>query len=81
LVGVFGATVTAGKLLGLSEDQLINALGIAGSMSSGILQAIPKGVRLKPLHPGIASMNGFLVELLAREGLRGPGRVFEGERG
>jgi len=81
VVGVFGATVTAGKLLGLSEEQLINALGIAGSMSSGILQAIPEGVRLKPLHPGIASMNGILAALLAREGLKGPRRVFEGEQG
>jgi 2-methylcitrate dehydratase PrpD len=81
VVGVFGATVTAGKLLGLSEEQLVNALGIAGSMSSGILQAIPEGVRLKPLHPGIASMNGILAALLAREGLKGPRGVFEGEQG
>ncbi len=81
VVGVFGATVTAGKLLGLNEEQLVNALGIAGSMASGLLQAISEGVRLKPLHPGIASMNGILSAFLAREDLKGPQRIFEGEQG
>src|SRR6202790_3198741 len=36
--GVFGAAVTAGRLLGLSEDQMLSALGIAGSMAAGLLE-------------------------------------------
>lgn len=81
VIGIFGATAAAGKLLRLSEEQLISALGIAGSLSSGILQSVTEGVQLKPLHPGFASFNGILAAMLAQQGFEGPKKVFEGSQG
>lgn len=80
-IGVFGSALIAGRLMGLSIEQLAWALGIAGSLSSGILQCIPEGVWVKPMHPGFASHAGILAALLAREGCRGPLQVFEGRQG
>jgi len=80
-IGVFGSTLIAGKLMGLSVEQLVWALGIAGSMSSGILQCIPEGIWVKPMHPAFASHSGIIASLLAREGCKGPYQVFEGEYG
>lgn len=80
-IGVFGSAITAGKLLGLSVEELTSALGIAGSLSSGILQTIVEGVWVKPLHPAFASHAGILAALIAKEGIKGPLRIFEGEHG
>lgn len=80
-VGAFGASLVAGKLLGLSVEGLVRALGIAGSMASGIRQAQAEGVLLKPIHPGIASHNGILAASLAEKGFSGPYWVFEGRQG
>ena len=38
LTGTFGAAVAAGRLLGLNERQMVNALGIAGSYSGGLIE-------------------------------------------
>lgn len=80
-VGVFGATATAGKLLGLNKDQLTNAFGIAGSMSCGILQGIVEGVPVKPFHPAIASHLAIVATNLAKLGFLGPKEIFEGKYG
>lgn len=80
-IGVFGSALIAGRLMGLSIEQLAWALGIAGSLSSGILQCIPEGVWVKPMHPGFASHAGIIASLLAKEGCRGPLQVFEGGQG
>ena len=60
----------AGKLLGLTAEQLGRALGIAGTQAAGLEQSL--GTMCKPLHPGKAAMNGLLAALLAREGFTGP---------
>lgn len=80
-VGVFGATVTAGKLLDLNEEQLANAMGIAGSMASGILQGIVEGVAVKPFHPAIASHPSIIAANIAKLGFLGPKEIFEGKFG
>lgn len=81
VVGVFGAALVAGKLLNLSTERLIAALGIAGSMASGIWQAQVEGMLFKPIHPGIACHNGILAAMLAEKGFNGPYQVFEGSQG
>src|SRR5690349_21008360 len=53
--GVFGAAVTASKLLGLSEEQMLSAVGIAGSMAAGSLEFLANGAWTKRLHPGLAA--------------------------
>jgi len=66
-VGSFGATAAAGRLLGLSESQLVNALGITASLAGGVQQQF--GTQCKPLQVGLANENGVRAALLARAGL------------
>jgi 2-methylcitrate dehydratase PrpD len=68
--GVFGATVSAGLLLGLDLDQLRHALALASTMTLGHREAF--GSMTKPLHPGKAAANGLLAARLAAAGATGP---------
>ncbi len=77
----FGTTTTAGLLLGLSEDQLVNALGLAGSMASGVNQYEADGTIVKHLHPGNAARDGILAALMARKGFTAPEEIIEGRLG
>ena len=79
--GVFGAAVTAAKLMGLGEDQMLSAMGIAGSMAAGSLEFLADGAWTKRLHPGLAAQNGILAARLAAGGFRGPGTILEGRDG
>ena len=79
--GVFGAAVTASKLLGLTEEQTLSAFGIAGSMAAGSLEFLADGAWTKRLHPGLAAQNGIQAALLAAEGFRGPATILEGRDG
>lgn len=79
--GVFGAAVTASKLLGLNVDQVLSAVGIAGSMAAGSLEFLADGAWTKRLHAGLAAQNGIQAAMLAAEGFRGPSRILEGRDG
>jgi len=79
--GVFGAAVTAAKLLHLSEEQMLSAVGIAGSMAAGSLEFLAEGTWTKRLHPGLAAQNGILAANLAAQGFRGPSTILEGRDG
>jgi 2-methylcitrate dehydratase PrpD len=79
--GVFGATVTAARLRGLDAGQTANALGLAGSMASGLLEFLADGSETKRLHPGLAAQAGLAAARLAAHGATGPGTVFEGRFG
>jgi 2-methylcitrate dehydratase PrpD len=79
--GVFGAAVTAAKLLRLSEEQMLSAVGIAGSMAAGSLEFLADGTWTKRLHPGLAAQNGILAANLAAEGFQGPATILEGRDG
>ncbi len=81
---VFGALAAAagvGAALKLDAAQLVDALGIAGSMASGIIEYLADGSWTKRLHPGWAAQAGLRAALLARQGFRGPRTVFEGTHG
>ena len=79
--GTFAATAAAGKLLNFDESQIVNALGIAGSQASGILQCYANGSPMKRVQSGLAARNGVLSALLTERGLLGPIEIFEGELG
>jgi 2-methylcitrate dehydratase PrpD len=79
--GVFGAAVTAAKLLRLSEEQMLSAVGIAGSMAAGSLEFLADGTWTKRLHPGLAAQDGILAAKLAAEGFRAPTTILEGRDG
>jgi 2-methylcitrate dehydratase PrpD len=81
IAGSFAAVAAAGKLHGLSEDQLVHAFGIAGSQAAGIIEYLADGSWTKRLHPGWAGHAGMVATLLARSGFTGPATVFEGEHG
>lgn len=69
-IGHFGAAAATGKLLGLSKEKLITALGIAGTQASGLRASF--GSMCKPFHAGKAAMNGLLSSQLALAGFTGP---------
>lgn len=79
--GVFGATAAAARVRGLDAEQTANALGIAGSMSSGLLEFLADGAKTKPLHPGWAAHAGLTAVRLAAHGATGPSTVLDGRRG
>src|SRR5690349_18013172 len=81
VIGAIGAVVGASVTLGLERAQCVNALGIAGSLSSGILEYLTDGASTKRLHPGWAAQSGLRAALMARNGFNGPRTVFEGTHG
>ena len=81
LTGGFAAAAAAGRLYGLTEDQLVHAFGICGSQAAGIIEYLADGSWTKRLHPGWAAHAGVTAALLARSGFTGPETVFEGAHG
>lgn len=79
--GVFGATAAVGWLLGLGREQMVWALGNAGTQASGLWEFIADGAMSKHLHAGRAASSGVLAADLAKRGLTGARRILEGERG
>ena len=77
--GVFGAAVACAKLLGLSADQISNAIGIAASQSAGIVENLPNAA--KNVSVGNAARNGLFAALLAAEGYSASPRAIEGPLG
>jgi 2-methylcitrate dehydratase PrpD len=81
IFGVMGAAAGVGAALGLNAKQITDALGIAGSMASGIIEYLAEGTWTKRMHPGWAAQSGIRAALLARGGFSGPRTVFEGVHG
>ena len=79
VLGAFGAAAAAGICLQLQPKQLASALGIVGSMTSGIIEYLAEGTSTKRMHPGWAAASGLKAALMARNGFLGPRTVFEGE--
>jgi 2-methylcitrate dehydratase PrpD len=81
VIGAIGAVIGAGVTLGLGQRELVNALGIAGSFSSGILEYLTDGASTKRLHPGWAAQSGLRAAIMARAGYDGPRTLLEGPHG
>jgi 2-methylcitrate dehydratase PrpD len=81
IFGVMGAAAGVSAALGLSAKQIVDALGIAGSFASGIIEYLAEGAWTKRMHPGWAAQSGMRAALLARAGFLGPRTVFEGVNG
>jgi aconitate decarboxylase len=79
-VGVFSAAAGAARALGLSTDQTVHALGIAGTQSAGLMAA-QFGAMVKRMHAGKSSQSGLYGALLAEGGFTGIHHVFEAEYG
>ncbi|MBI2907652.1 MAG: MmgE/PrpD family protein [Chloroflexi bacterium] len=81
LYGYFGAAVAAGKLLGLDEATLVNAMGIAYSQASGNNQCVDDGALTKRLQAGFAARGGVIAALMAQKGVTGAVNSLEGRCG
>jgi 2-methylcitrate dehydratase PrpD len=77
--GVFGGAAAAGKLLGLNEQQMIWALGIAATQSAGLKEMF--GTMCKPFHPGSAGQNGLKAALLASKNFTSSNGALEAQEG
>jgi 2-methylcitrate dehydratase PrpD len=81
---VFGAMAAAAGVaaaLKLDRRAIVDALGIAGSMASGIIEYLAEGAWTKRMHAGWAAQSGLRAALMAQHGFAGPRTVFEGTHG
>ena len=78
ICGTLGVAVAAAKLMGLGADGIGHALGIAVSMSSGVIEGNRAGGSVKRLHCGWAAHAGVVAAQCALEGVTGPPTAFEG---
>lgn len=81
---IFGAPAAAAAVcaaLGFDQAVTARALGISGSLASGIIEYLADGSSTKRLHAGAAAQAGLRAALLAEGGFTGPLSVFEGSHG
>ena len=81
ICGIFGATAAVGRLYGYDAETITRALGITGSMASGLFAYLEDGTPTKPIHPAWAAHGAILASSLAQFGAIGPKSVFEGKFG
>jgi 2-methylcitrate dehydratase PrpD len=79
--GALGAAAGVSTALRLPDTQWVHALGIAGSMASGIIEYLAEGAWTKRMHPGWAAQAGYRAARMAQEGFTGPRTVLEGTHG
>ena len=78
-IGVFGAAAAIGRVIGLSAQEMVWALGLAATQSAGLREMF--GSMGKAFHPGRSAQNGYAAALLAKEGFTAGERGIEGPRG
>jgi 2-methylcitrate dehydratase PrpD len=81
VLGALAAAAGVATALRLSEREFVNALGIVGSMASGIIEYLAEGTWTKRLHAGWAAQSAIRAANLARAGFIGPRTVLEGTHG
>ena len=81
VVGPFATAAAVGRLLGLDEERLAHAFGIAASQAAGRLEFLADGAWTKRFHPGWAGHAGYIAARFAEAGFTGPVRPFEGRDG
>jgi 2-methylcitrate dehydratase PrpD len=81
VVGPFGAVATTCRALGTDEATCVNAMGIAGSHSSGTREYTRSGGTMKRIHCAIPAMSGLRSAVMAAHGITGPRTIIDGDRG
>ena len=79
--GTFGSATTASILLSLNSTEIVNALGLAGTQSSGLWAFTADGSLSKKFHPARAAESGVLSAFLAKKGFSGPSMIIEADDG
>lgn len=82
VIGLFGATAAAAKVMSASAEQHLNALGLTLPQVSGTWASLHhKGSSVRSIRDGLAYRNGVLAVELAMAGIRGDREVFDGPYG
>jgi 2-methylcitrate dehydratase PrpD len=81
VMGALAAAAGVAAALRLDAKQVASAIGIAGSMASGIIEYLAEGTSTKRMHAGWAAQSGIRAALMARGGFDGPRTVLEGTHG
>ena len=81
ICGIFGAAAAAARLDGLDPQTAAGALGLVGSMASGLFAYLEEGTATKPLHPAWAAHGALIAARLAALGAEGPHSIIEGKFG
>ena len=76
--GTLGAAVATGKLLRLTEDQMVTAIALACTFTGGTTQGPSGGGQEMLYHEPNATRNGIMAALLAQEDVRGSEASLEG---
>jgi 2-methylcitrate dehydratase PrpD len=79
--GSFGSSVAVSKIMGLKQEEIKSAMGIAGSQAAGSMEYLAQGAWTKRFHPGWAALSGMVAAQLAKKGFRGPTSIIEGRDG
>ncbi|MEH6523346.1 MmgE/PrpD family protein [Sulfitobacter sp.] len=80
-LGAYAAAVATSKYLGLTQAQMVSAIGLSGSVAGGTWAFSRDGSMSKRFNPGNAAQSGITAAYLAREGFTGPRYVIEAEWG
>ncbi|PKL67555.1 MAG: 2-methylcitrate dehydratase [Methanobacteriales archaeon HGW-Methanobacteriales-1] len=80
-IGTFAAAAASSKILNLDFEKTINALGLAGTQASGLLESDHAGTMGKHLHAGRAVQSGMISALLSQKGFTGAESIVEGKEG
>ena len=81
VAGPLAAAAAVAQLSGFDARRTVNALGIAGSQSSGVFEFLESGANSKALHGGWAALGGLVAAALAADGMTGPPSILEGRSG
>ena len=81
ICGAIGAAVTASLIGGATREAVTDAIGVATSMASGIIEANRTGGTVKRLHCGWAAHAGLTAADLVDVGFTGPSTALEGRFG
>jgi 2-methylcitrate dehydratase PrpD len=81
LYGYLGAAAMAGRIMGLDEERMVNAVGIAYHQCAGNSQCVNDGALTKRMGPGLAAKGGITAALMAERGITGAKNSLEGEYG
>ena len=79
--GTVAAAATAGRLLGLTPAQMLDAFGSAGTRASGLWEFLRDAADSKQLHTAMAAANGLMSAQLAADGFKGATHILEGAQG
>jgi 2-methylcitrate dehydratase PrpD len=81
LFGFLGAAAMSGKIFGLDEEKMTNALGLAYHQCGGAGTGVADGALAKRMGPGLAAKAGITSALMAERGITGERDPLEGRTG